>query len=658
MERLTKSTIKSRSRYKKLEEKKVLKVNQNLKLKFDKEREKDNDFGKEKEKKNFDKNKKNRKPKNDEKNEKSDKKEKEKNEKQNLDKKEKKDIEINNLKLNKSINCILSDNETTRGDTIIDSTKKKYIYKKVFNKKNFALSINNYIKNKVPNTNEKRHRLNNSLSLSKFYRNKENARNTKYNILKKQSSIMTNYHTTYNLDDSFKIISKNKKEFNNTFFEEKKNEQIINIEDLLILEEKFNDVLMSIKSKHNIPNECFELLNSYQQSSLFNNFKNYFKDSSSKSIIHTSIMYFIYNTIICYHFSLDYSFFNTCSQYLESVLEINYKSYLLLCELISLKVHSNSKDNIWVDKLRKLIKDNLKHVELNNKDYINFLMKQDYNYKNKNLNILLEIKFYSNQVNKYIQLFLNIIDIENSLKKDFENLFDNIDILSEDKLLHFFKSKIIRVINQNASVAGIESSSSKILLNDNNIKPPYLKLPSPKKFSLVLDLDETLISFKLNPDEENKGTIRFRPYLDSFLQRVKQKYEIIVFTSGTKDYADPLEDAIEQGRKYFDARLYRQHTIAYGKDIIKDISRIGRPLDKIIIVENMQQNYRLQKENGILIKSFYGEDKYDTALASLGDILIKIADEFTDVRKGILKYKNEILNKVSSNLSKKDGKKK
>ena len=321
-------------------------------------------------------------------------------------------------------------------------------------------------------------------------------------------------------------------------------------------------------------------------------------------------------------------------------------------------MHSNSKDNIWVDKLRKLIKDNLKHVELNNKDYINFLMKQDYNYKNKNLNILLEIKFYSNQVNKYIQLFLNIIDIENSLKKDFENLFDNLDILSEDKLLHFFKSKIIRVINQNASVAGIESSSSKILLNDNNIKPPYLKLPSPKKFSLVLDLDETLISFKLNPDEENKGTIRFRPYLDSFLQRVKQKYEIIVFTSGTKDYADPLEDAIEQGRKYFDARLYRQHTIAYGKDIIKDISRIGRPLDKIIIVENMQQNYRLQKENGILIKSFYGEDKYDTALASLGDILIKIADEFTDVRKGILKYKNEILNKVSSNLSKKDGKKK
>ena len=181
---------------------------------------------------------------------------------------------------------------------------------------------------------------------------------------------------------------------------------------------------------------------------------------------------------------------------------------------------------------------------------------------------------------------------------------------------------------------------------------PYLKNNCPKKFSLVLDLDETLISFKLEPNEENKGTIRFRPYLDSFLQKVREKYEIIVFTSGTQDYADPLEDAIEQDEKYFDARLYRQHTIACGKDIVKDISRIGRPLDKILIVENMPQNYRLQKENGILIKSFYGEDIYDTALVSLGDILMKIANEFNDVRKGIAKYKNEILNKVSSNLSK------
>ena len=420
------------------------------------------------------------------------------------------------------------------------------------------------------------------------------------------------------------------------------------------MEEKFSEVLVSVTSKHNTSNACFELLNSYQQSSLYDNFENYFRDISSKSIVHSAIMYLIYNVIICYHFSFDIPFFDTCYQYLESLLDINHKSYLLLCDLISLKISTSSKGNIWVDKLVQMIKENLKHIELNNKDYISFLMKYDnINYKNPTSGNLLEIKFYTNIIEKYLKLFLNSINNENKLKLDFCNLFENIDSISTHKLLHFFKSKILRIINQNASVAGIESSSYKILLNENSIQVPYLKNKCPKKFSLVLDLDETLISFKLEPNEENKGTIRFRPFLDSFLQKVREKYEIIVFTSGTQDYADPLEDAIEQEEKYFDARLYRQHTIACGKDIVKDISRIGRPLDKIIIVENMPQNYRLQKENGILIKSFYGEDIYDTALNSLGDILMRIANEFNDVRKGIANYKNEILNRVSSNLSKK-----
>ena len=65
----------------------------------------------------------------------------------------------------------------------------------------------------------------------------------------------------------------------------------------------------------------------------------------------------------------------------------------------------------------------------------------------------------------------------------------------------------------------------------------------------------------------------------------------------------------------------------------------------------MPRNYKLQKENGIMIKPYWGEDNNDSALISLGDILIKIACNFDDVRKGILFYKDDILNKVSSNFS-------
>jgi len=36
----------------------------------------------------------------------------------------------------------------------------------------------------------------------------------------------------------------------------------------------------------------------------------------------------------------------------------------------------------------------------------------------------------------------------------------------------------------------------------------------------------------------------------------------------------------------------------------------------------MPQNFRLQKENGIFIKTFYGHDTEDTALYDLANILI------------------------------------
>ena len=611
------------------------------------------------------------------------KKEKNHTEKDKLKKEENSKPQRNSKSNNKLIYGILSDSETiktetTRGDTLIDNNNKyKYVYKKNINKKNYSFAIKNYMTNKInknvpmsPNTNEKKiNKLNFSTSLNKFLKenkSNENILNTNQYFYRRKPNLLENYHTanlvryyenfnTYN--DKNQKSYENELNVNNTnksfYFdlrESKRREEFINIEDLLILEEKFSDVLISVKSKNNTPNECFELLNSYQQSSVYYNFENYFNSIESKNIVHSSIMYLIYDIIICYHFSFDIPFFDTCYKYLENILEINHKTFLLLCNIISNKISSSSTDNIWVDKLRQMLKDNLIHIELNNKEYISFLMEhKNINFKNPTSSNLLEIKFYSMKIEKYLQLFLNTISNTNPLKVEFYSLFENLFSISADKLLHFFKSKIIRVINQNASVAGIESISD---IDNNKVEVPYLKNKCPKKFSLVLDLDETLISFKLEPGDENKGTIRFRPYLDSFLQKVREKYEIIVFTSGTKDYADPLEDAIEQEENYFDARLYRQHTVVYGKDIVKDISRIGRPLDKICIVENMPQNYRLQKENGILIKSFYGEDIYDTALVSLGDILMKIANEFNDVRKGIARYKNEILNNVTSNLSK------
>ena len=53
-----------------------------------------------------------------------------------------------------------------------------------------------------------------------------------------------------------------------------------------------------------------------------------------------------------------------------------------------------------------------------------------------------------------------------------------------------------------------------------------------------------------------------------------------------------------------------------------------------------------------MIKSFWDKDPNDKALYDLIPILINIAEEEIDVRDGLSKYINEIVKKVTSNISK------
>ena len=80
---------------------------------------------------------------------------------------------------------------------------------------------------------------------------------------------------------------------------------------------------------------------------------------------------------------------------------------------------------------------------------------------------------------------------------------------------------------------------------------------------------------------------------------------------------------------------------------VKELSKLGRDLSKIIIVDNLSQCFKLNNENGILISSFFGEDENDKALIELQKILIKIYFDNDDVGKSLVKYRDDIFNKIS-----------
>ena len=142
---------------------------------------------------------------------------------------------------------------------------------------------------------------------------------------------------------------------------------------------------------------------------------------------------------------------------------------------------------------------------------------------------------------------------------------------------------------------------------------PYIKTSMRKKFCLVLDLDETIShSLKLS-----FGYYFFlRPGVINFLTELSELYEIIIFTSSPKMYADNIIDKIDEKGILISHRLYKPHVIFERGKSVKKLNLIGRDLNKIIFVDNMKSNAKYNPKNLYLIPT-WTDDIYDDELFKL-----------------------------------------
>jgi Dullard-like phosphatase family protein len=200
------------------------------------------------------------------------------------------------------------------------------------------------------------------------------------------------------------------------------------------------------------------------------------------------------------------------------------------------------------------------------------------------------------------------------------------------------------VSNLNKNMGNIQMGSSII----NNIKEfaPFLPAINPKyKYTLVLDMDETLIHYFFT---HINGMFFVRPYCFDFLRELNDIYEIVTFTAGTKDYADNILNILDIDNNIIKYRLYRQHTTILGCSVYKDLSKLGRDLSKVIIIDNLKENFKMQPNNGIFIKT-WTNDINDVQFKDLLKILKDIVSfNVSDVRPVIQKMNDEI--KISRNM--------
>ena len=254
--------------------------------------------------------------------------------------------------------------------------------------------------------------------------------------------------------------------------------------------------------------------------------------------------------------------------------------------------------------------------------------------KNMINNLLTNLSYVNERISN------NILGIFNLSKKTkFKDIINN-NIRCNDLI----NEKINKIISES-----ISPESKGTLTEDEdseNLSQPEAPYFEPKKvddkreYCLVLDLDETLVHYF---EDENEAYVKVRMGTENFIRKLSKYCEIAIFTASTKYYADIVIDGLDC-KDLIDYRLYRQHTTVINGVNIKDLSKLGRDLNKIIIIDNIEENYQLQPNNGLNISDFEG-DENDNELEYLLEDLLKlvqqpgknVCDELNTIRRNMQK---------------------
>ena len=395
-----------------------------------------------------------------------------------------------------------------------------------------------------------------------------------------------------------------------------------------------NDTANSSKSSNNERNEYivafFEDMVEFKDS--FNSktyFQYYVNDMNKKYLIYyenkkfneTNDEHFIY----CYKY---YCIILTIFAFLAQDDDLYEKKHIRAKEIFSKYMHSSllytGYQNIKTKKIKLFLEKNhfLKKVKISDCaiNLLNIIFKD-----NKQYSLLYAI------INQLIDTF-----IKYSIT-DFMSLINNSILYCINSSL---KSKLYTGANisrKNEFFFNFKDEKLEKRLADSAPPPsvPFVNKKPKKQFTLVLDLDETIV----HSEKFNNGYYFFiRPGANEFLKEISSFYEIIIFTSSYKPYADYILNKLDIKKNIISYRLYKSHVIFEKGRSIKKLSMIGRDLKKIIFVDNLKSNAKYNKKNLYLISSWIGDMK-DDEIYKLKDKIIEIAknEKYNDdITKGLI----------------------
>ena len=459
----------------------------------------------------------------------------------------------------------------------------------------------------------------------------------------------------------------------------------INLENILELEKRIKFLLDKINKYQICQKECYEYIIYFFDNNLYNEESKIFKHNHTKKNFLDNLKIEILCFFLCYDITFSKSFNQTAILF-KTIFNIIHTNFLIFASYLitNNQMNINKFNQKHLENLISIIDQDLK-VKLNKREMNDYDILQLITNNSKNINNYYKMvidniygQYYlSNNNNIRFPQCLNnenksnltedeLLNIKSSFFFDSYRLLTNYNFEDLYKFFNIYLNKKRNLIkNQklennfidNNNISNRNSKRIKLNIIENKIEKYLLpKIKSNYKYSLVLDLDETLICIKRDNNNNkikhnkfnNLMTLILRPGLLDFLHKMKKLYELILFSLGTSEYVSPIIKNIEKKEKFFEHILYREHvTYDDNGNFFKNLNLLNRDVKNILIVDDNSKNFKYHKSNGICIKPFYGDLNNDKiTLKILGNILFKIrydADLTGDIRISLNKEKNNML---------------
>ena len=262
--------------------------------------------------------------------------------------------------------------------------------------------------------------------------------------------------------------------------------------------------------------------------------------------------------------------------------------------------------------------------------------------KNIYINLLNILKDINPNITKIIQEIFNI-----SKKSKFKTILNN--YIKTNSLITEKTKKIqTKCHSENFPNNANGNNEQNGDMTKEIFLPPFLPPKSKedkRDYCLVLDLDETLVHFF---EDNSEAYVKVRMGAENFITVLSQFCEIVIFTASTKYYADIVIDGLDC-KNLIDYKLYREHTYDYNGINVKDLSKLGRDLKKIIIIDNIEENYIFQSNNGLNILDFEGDENDNELQYLLEDLLELVSTPGKNVIYELPKIRKKMLKRYNKN---------